>query len=243
MTEKLYWSDQTMKEFQAKVLSCEGNEIVLDRTAFYPRGGGQPADTGIIMRGGDQFTVSEVEKRGEDVVHTVSGENSLKPGDSVIGKIDWERRYSHMRYHTAIHILDGIVTQRHNDEGMLTGGQIYQDRARIDFDMADLTKEKVESLIEEANDVVRSGLKVYSKEIPGEEALAMPNISRTLPGRELLEKLDSIRIVVIDGLDEQADGGTHVSTTSEVGKIVFRKLQSKGRRNKRVEFYLEEVIS
>lgn len=243
VTEKLFWEDQTMKEFQAKVLSCEGEEVILDRTAFYPRGGGQPADTGVMRCNGSSFTVSNVEKRGDDVIHTITGENTLKPGDIVTGEIDWDRRYSHMRYHTAIHVLDGIITQRHNDEGMLTGGQIYQDRARIDFDMDDLTREKVESLIEETNEAIRSGLKVYSKEIPGKEALDMPNIFRTLPGRELLEKLEKIRIVVIEGLDEQADGGTHVSSTSEVGKIVFRNLKSKGKRNKRVEFILEDVTS
>lgn len=241
MTIKLYWADQTMKEFEAEVISSEGNEVVLDRTAFYPRGGGQPADTGTLTNNGTSLPVSNVEKKGDDVVHYIPENNSLKAGDVVKGTIDWERRYSHMRYHTAIHILDGVVTQKHHDEGMLTGGQIYQDRARIDFDMADLTREKIEGLIEEVNDVIKSGLRVYSKEIPGKEALSMPNISRTLPGRELLEKLDTIRIVVIEGLDEQADGGTHVSSTAEVGRMVFSKLQNKGKRNKRVEFVLEDA--
>lgn len=241
MTEKLYWKDQTMAEFDARVVSVDENSIVLDRTAFYPRGGGQPGDTGILVQNGNTYAVTAVEKKGDDVIHTLSDGQLPVIGEPVSGKIDWERRYSHMRYHTAIHVLDGIVTQRHNTEGMLTGGQIYQDRARIDFDMQDLTREKVQELIDEANDVIRSGLKVYSKEISSDEALKMPNISRTLPGRELLEKLENIRIVVIEGLDEQADGGTHVSNTSEVGKMVFQKLQSKGRRNKRVEFQLEDV--
>lgn len=240
MTEKLYWKDQRMREFSAVVLKSGEDGVVLDRTAFYPRGGGQPADTGLLKQNGSTFSVENVEKKGDEVIHVLSDGELPNTGETVQGAIDWGRRYSHMRYHTAIHILDGIVTQRHNDEGTLTGGQIYQDRARIDFDMSDLSREKVQELIDEANEVIGSGLKVYSKEISSDEALSIPNISRTLPGRELLEKLESIRIVVIEGLDEQADGGTHVSNTTEVGKIVFRKLQSKGKRNKRLEFVLED---
>lgn len=240
MTEKLYWKDQNIAEFEAKVVSVSENTVTLDRTAFYPRGGGQPCDTGMLASNERTFPVSSVEKSGDDVIHTLSSEPMPELGEVVVGKIDWNRRYSHMRYHTAIHVLDGIVTQRHGSEGMLTGGQIYEDRARIDFDMPDLTKEKIQELIAEANSVISSGLRVYAKVISSHEAMKMPNISRTLPGRELLEKLESIRIVVIDGLDEQADGGTHVSNTREVGRLVFRKLENKGKRNKRVEFFLED---
>lgn len=240
MTEKLYWKDQKMKEFYANVLSADNNGVILDKTAFYPRGGGQPADTGVLIQGDSKYEVTNVEKNGDNVVHILADGTLPKTGERIFGRIDWERRESHMRYHTAIHMLDGIITQRHGTEGTLTGGQIYQDRARIDFDMPDLTKEKVQEIIDETNEAMRTGMKVYSKDIASEEALNTPNISRTMPGKELLEKLDTVRVVVIEGLDEQADGGTHVSNTLEVGKIVFRKLENKGKRNKRVEFYLED---
>ncbi len=242
MTEKLYWMDQNLSEFEATVVEASDGRVVLNRTAFYPRGGGQPSDTGVLISGGVEYQVDNVEKSGEDVFHNIGGEELPSEGGRVTGKLDWGRRYSHMRYHTAIHILDGIITQRHGEEGTLTGGQIYSDRARIDFDMEGLTREKAEAIIEEANEVVRSGLKVYAKEIKSSEALGIPNLSRTLPGRELLEKLDTVRIVVIEGLDEQADGGTHVPSTSDVGKIVLTKMQNKGRRNKRVEFALEDHL-
>lgn len=239
MTQKLYWKDQNMNEFYANVLRADESGVVLDKTAFYPRGGGQPADTGILVQGDRTYNVKNVEKDGDDVLHIL--ENGARPsvGDKIFGRIDWERRRSHMRYHTAIHVLDGVITKNHGNEGTLTGGQIYQDRARIDFDMSDLTKEKAQEIIEEANRTINDGLRVYSREIDASEALNIPNISRTMPGRELLEKLDKVRLIVIEGLDEQADGGTHVSNTLEVGRIVFRKLENKGKRNKRVEFYLE----
>lgn len=239
MTEKLYWKDQKMKEFYANVVSAGEEGVILDKTAFYPRGGGQPADTGFLMQGDNRYEVTNVEKKGDDVVHIMANGSLPEPGERIFGKIDWGKRESHMRYHTAIHVMDGIITRKHGSEGTLTGSQIYQDRARVDFDMADLTKEKVLEIIEETNEAMKTGMKVYSKEIDSQEALNTPNISRTMPGRELLEKLDRIRIIVIEGLDEQADGGTHVSNTLEVGKIVFRKLDNKGKRNKRVEFYLE----
>ncbi len=242
MTEKLYWKDQKMTEFEAEVLEVANGKVRLDRTAFYPRGGGQPADKGTLRSGSLEYIVENVEKEGDNVLHEITGDLLPEEGAIVSGKIDWSRRYSHMRYHTAIHILDGVVTQLHGSEGTLTGGQMYQDRARIDFDMEDLTKEKAQQIIEEANKVVDSGLKVYSKEIDGEEASKIPNLSRTLPGRDLLERLEKVRIVVIEGLDEQADGGTHVSNTSEVGKLIFTKMQNKGRRNKRVEFSLEDHL-
>lgn len=240
MTEKLYWKDQNLSRFDGEVVDIVDGQVKLDRTAFYPRGGGQPSDTGTLKSNGSSYVVEHVEKAGDDVLHRISGDRLPEVGTRVEGEIDWNRRYSHMRYHTAIHVLDGVITQNHGSEGTLTGGQMYEDRARIDFDMEGLTREKVQEIIQEANGIIQSGLKVYAKEISGREALNIPNLSRTLPGKDLIEQLDTVRVVVIEGLDEQADGGTHVSNTSEIGKIVFTKLQSKGRRNKRVEFVLED---
>ena len=239
MTDKLYWKDMNLREFDARVESVDGNEIILDRTAFYAAGGGQPCDTGVLKNEGGQYRVTDVRKAGDDVIHVVESADGLSAGMAVHGIIDWDRRYSHMRYHSAIHVLDGIVTTRHGDQGLLTGGQIYQDRARIDLDMQDFSREAVEKILDECNSFIKEGHRIYQEEVPGEEARKMENLARTLPGRELINSLDTVRLIVIEGLDMQADGGTHVSNTTEIGKLVLNRIESKGKRNKRVEFHLE----
>ena len=238
MTEKLFWKDMYMREFDGVVSSVVGNEVVLDRTAFYATGGGQPNDTGVLVAGDNQVKVIDVRKSGEDIVHTVDNPDLLAPGMNVHGIVDWERRHSLMRHHSAIHVMDGIVTKRHGDQGLLTGGQIYQDRARIDLDMQDFSRELMEKIIEECNSFISEGHRIYQKEITRTEALQMENLARTEPGRQLINSLDSVRLIVIEDLDEQADGGTHVSNSREIGKIVLKKVESKGKRNKRVEFVL-----
>ncbi len=239
VTEKLFWKDMDLKEFDATVVSVEGNEVVLDRTAFFATGGGQPNDTGTMSCSSGDLKVLDVMKRGDEVVHVVEDPTGIKPGERVHGRIDWGRRYNHMRYHSAVHVMDGIVTKKHGDQGLLTGGQIYEDRARIDMDMQDFTREIVESILQECNQFISEGHNVYQKEITREEALQMENLARTEPGRQLINSLDTVRLIVIDDLDEQADGGTHVSNTREIGKLVLSKIQSKGKRNKRIEFTLE----
>ena len=239
MTEKLYWKDMNLKEFDATVTGINGNEIILDRTAFYATGGGQPNDTGVIVSGGGEYRVVDVRKDGDCVIHTLEDSTGLSVDDRIHGIVDWERRYSLMRHHSAIHVLDGIVTRRHGDQGLLTGGLIYPDRARIDIDMENFSREFVEQILGECNSFIQEGHGIYQRDIPREEAMKMENLARTAPGRELLNSLDSVRLIVIEGLDEQADGGTHVSNTLEIGKLVLNRIESKGRRNKRVEFRLE----
>lgn len=239
MTEKLFWDDMYLREFDAVVTAINGNEVVLDRTAFYATGGGQPNDTGTLESGDARVNVTDVRKAGDDIVHVVENPEMLSTGMKVHGVIDWDRRYSHMRHHSAIHVLDGIVTKLHGDQGLLTGGQIYQDRARIDVDMQDFSRELVEKILEECNGFSTEGHNIYQKNVSREEALKMENLARTEPGRQLINSLDSVRLIVIDDLDEQADGGTHVANSKEIGKMVLKKVESKGKRNKRVEFTLE----
>lgn len=239
VTEKLFWEDMYLKEFDGSVTVVNGNEVILDRTAFYATGGGQPNDTGVLKSGGVMVNVTDVRKVGDDVVHTVDQPELLKAGMPVHGVIDWDRRYSHMKHHSAIHVMDGIITKLHGDQGLLTGGQIYQDRARIDLDMQDFSRELVESILEECNSFMQGGHRIYQKNISRDEALKMPNLARTEPGRQLINSLESVRLIVIDDLDEQADGGTHVADSREIGKMVLKKVESKGKRNKRVEFTLE----
>ncbi len=239
MTEKLYFDDMYLKEFDAKVTKVEVGKVFLDRTVFYPEGGGQPNDTGYLTYGGKKIKVDDVQKEGDDIAHITEGSANVREGQEVHGVIDWERRYIHMRYHTAIHIIDGVVSKYHGNEALLTGGQIYEDRARIDMNIENFSREFVDKVIEETNSVIKEGHRIYPKNITREEALSMPNLARTEPGRRLIETLETVRLIVIEGLDEQSDGGTHVSSTSEVGKVVIKKIENKGRRNKRIEFVLE----
>lgn len=239
MTEKLFWPDMYLKEFDAKVLKINGNELTLDKTAFYPTGGGQPNDTGSIMSGDLSVRITDVRKEGDDVIHVSDQNVPFKEGDNVHGVVDWARRYAHMRYHSAIHVIDGIVSVRHGYSGLLTGSQIYEDRARVDINMDNFTKEFIDQIIEECNEFNSEGHRIYQREISREEALKLPELARTEPGRDLINSLDVVRTIVIEGLDEQSDGGTHVKDTKEIGKIVVDKIENKGKRNKRINFHLQ----
>ncbi len=236
MTERLYWNDPYMKEFEAEVEDVNENGVVLNRTAFYPTGGGQPNDTGTIECNGMLYNVIDVSKDGDTIFHKLDKIDGISKGSKVTGRINWERRYAHMRYHTALHIIDGVVYKKY--KGGITGGQIYADRARMDFDMA-IDKETVEKIISEAQKVVDENHDVVAKILSKDEAKGIEGLSRTDPGTELLAKLDSIRVIDIVGFDMQLDGGTHVAKTKEVGKIVLAKYENKGSHNKRITITLE----
>ncbi len=236
MTEKIYLEDAYAKEFDAAVVERKGNALILDRTVFYPTGGGQPCDTGVIESNGKTCKVIETKKDGEEVLHVIEGEADFNPGDSVHGRIDWERRYMHMRLHTAIHVLDAIMEKR--NAGVITGSQIYDDRARVDFNLPEMNREVASKILEDTQKVIDEGKRVYPKVLKKEEALGIENLSRTEPGRKLLESLEEVRVIVIEGFDMQMDGGTHVSNTKEIGKLVLAKFENKGSHNKRIEITL-----
>ena len=234
MVEKIYLMDSYLKEFRAKIRAIEGNRIYLDKTAFYPAGGGQPSDSGTIIDevNSKMASVIDVEKYGDDVVHIVEGEPSFATGSDVLCKINWNKRYAHMRYHTALHIIDGVV---HKDySGSITGGQIYDDRARMDFDVPGMDKAVMLSILEKAQSVIDESHKVAVKFLGKEEALSIKELSRTDPGNELLQKLDTVRVIDIEGFDMQMDGGTHVANTKEVGDLSMLNYENKGSHNKRV---------
>ncbi|MGC8710028.1 MAG: alanyl-tRNA editing protein AlaXM [Candidatus Micrarchaeia archaeon] len=238
MTEKLYWNDMYAKEFDAKVIAARGNELVLDKTLFYPTGGGQPNDTGRIIHNGVEYKVTDVKGSNDDIVHFLDNAIDAHSGDSITGIIDWERRYMIMKYHTAIHLLDAIIEKNYGS-GMLTGGQIYEDRARIDIDMQDLNREKAQEIIDTTNKVAAEGHEVIARFITRDEALKMPRLARTDPGSELIKNLDVVRVVEIKDVDVQADGGTHVSNTKEIGSIELSKYENKGKHSKRVEITIK----
>jgi misacylated tRNA(Ala) deacylase len=237
MTEKLYLQNSYIKETKSRLTASMDNNLEFDRTIFYPTGGGQPCDTGIIRVNGKTFNVIEVTKKEDTVLHRIDGE--LKGIDfEVMQEIDWNRRYSHMRYHTAIHIIDAVVHHSSGKYGMITGSQIYQDRARVDFDFPDFSRELAERIIEDSNKVVIEKHPILIREMTSEEALSIPDLARTEPGRELIKRLGVVRVIEIKGVDAQADGGTHVNNTAEVGKINLSGIESKGKRNKRMSIVL-----
>lgn len=237
MTEKVYLADSYAKELDAKVVRASQGRIVLDRTIFYPGGGGQPIDTGMLAADGRRLKVIAVEKDGDDIVHILEGDPGLREGESVRCVIDWDTRYACMRYHSALHLIDGVIETRYGS-GMVTGGQIYPDRARIDIDMQGLSKERVAEILEEVNKVAREGHPITAMEMTVEEALKIPRLSRTETGRKLLGTLKSVRVVDIGGVDMQADGGTHVKDTREIGKITLSAYENKGSKRKRIEITL-----
>jgi misacylated tRNA(Ala) deacylase len=163
----------------------------------------------------------------------------ITAGSEASCRIDWDRRYAHMRYHTALHIVDGIVHKSY--KGKITGGQIYSDRSRMDFDVPGMDRALAEQIIERSQQVADEGRNVVQKFLSKDEALAIPELARTVPGASLLSGLEEIRVIDIEGFDMQLDGGTHVANTREVGKIQLSKYENNGQHNKRVSIVLSQV--
>lgn len=237
MTEMLWYTDCYVNDWQAEVthVSADGTEIELDRTAFYPESGGQPADEGRIVSNDTVFSVLSSRKEGHKVLHKID-KPGLSVGDIVSCSLDWSRRYTLMRYHTACHILSRVIFNE--TDAMVTGKQIYIDRARIDFSLKDFDKENINSYEEKANEAIQKGFDVKWLVMPREEANKIENLVR-LQHRPLPETMAEVRVVDITGFDTQACGGTHVRNTNEIGKMKITKAENKGKENRRVEFVLE----
>ncbi len=234
-TVPLYMNDSYIKDFNARVREIRGQEIILDSTAFYPGGGGQPQDRGELHAGTTIFSVVEVRKDGDDILHKVT-EPIQTPPTQVHGLLDWDLRYAHMRHHSALHILSGVVYHQYGS--LVTGGQIYPDRARLDFDLEDLNPERLTMIEKEANQIVNEAKPVYVKFFSRDEAINIKTLLRTKINL-IPPHVKQIRVVDIEGFDAQADGGTHVRNTREVGAIRITKAQNKGKLNRRIEIALE----
>ncbi|MEA2037734.1 MAG: alanyl-tRNA editing protein [Nanoarchaeota archaeon] len=235
MAEALYLDDSYLKEFEAKVVSIKDNKFVLlDKTAFYPQSGGQPYDTGVLIRKSDnkEFKVVYVGKFSGEISHEVS-EPGLEEEDEVIGKIDWERRYKHMRAHTSAHILAESLYR--NSGALTTGNQLGDEKCRLDSNF-EYSPELIEKTFKEANEIIEKDLPVSVEYLSREDAEKIPNFTKLAKG--LPAEIKTVRIVNIGDYDKQADGGTHVKTTKEVGKIEFLEYNSKGKNNKRIYFRL-----
>jgi misacylated tRNA(Ala) deacylase len=231
MTELLYQTDSYRREFEARVIKAwpELHAVTLDATAFYPGGGGQPADAGTL----DGLRVSGIRREDGEILHVVDGD--LPPAGKVVrGVLDWHRRHQLMRTHTAMHVLCGVVFR---DFGALvTGGDMQPLKGRMDFEFPRLKRELVSTIEHSVNSEIMAGREVHVRILPRDEAFRIPDLIRTKI--DLLPKgIQEVRIVEIVGLDLQADGGTHVRNTSEVGRVHVSDYKSKGASNKRI--YLE----
>lgn len=235
MTELLYQTDAYLKEFDAEIVSIneEENALILNRTAFYPGGGGQPNDVGIFIINGQEVSVTKV-KRGN--LHIIEGDLPAV-GNQVKGLVDWERRYKLMRIHTAMHILCGVVWRDYS--ASVTGGNMEPLKGRMDFEFERMQKELVQEIEAKINAEVVAARDVAVAILPREEAFQIPDLIRTKINL-LPEGIPEVRTVELTGLDLQADGGTHVKNTSEVGHIRIPNYKSKGGINKRIYVELDE---
>lgn len=231
MTEPLYHSDSYLRDFEAAVtaVAAEENAVSLDRTAFYPGGGGQPCDFGTL--GGAR--VINVRRAGPDIWHILEGDLPAA-GSRVQGSLDWERRYKLMRTHTALHVLCGTVFRDYG--ALVTGGEMEPLSGRMDFEFERLQKDLVNVIEAAVNREVQAGREVRVQILPREQAFQIPDLIRTKINL-LPEGIQQVRTVEIVGLDLQADGGTHVRNTAEVGRIRVVDYKSKGAINKRL--YIE----
>jgi misacylated tRNA(Ala) deacylase len=235
MTEELFLTNAYLRRFEARVVALDGREAVLDKTAFYPGGGGQPADKGTLGVGPVRASVVDARREGGGIVHVL---DTAIPDTvrELNGELDWERRYAHMRYHTALHALSGIIWKAFGAK--VTGGQMRPDRARMDFSFpGEWTADVVGEIERLTNEALEEDRLVRVYELPREEALKYPDLIRTQINL-VPERVRTVRIVEIEGIDTQADGGTHVANTREVGELEITGHKSKGRQNKRVEFVL-----
>jgi misacylated tRNA(Ala) deacylase len=235
MTQALYMDNSYLKEFGAKVVSANGKYVVLDKTAFFPKGGGVEHDRGIIRKKDNkEFRVIYTGKFEGNISHEVDAEG-LMPGDEVHCTLDWERRYLLMRYHTAAHVLSGVLGREFNL--MMTGNQLTTEKGRIDFNMENMDAENIKTAVDRANQLIEQDLPVEIYYLTKEEAEKDPALFKLAIG--FPHNLEKIRVVDIKSFDAQADGGCHVKSLREIGRIVFQEAVNKGKNNRRVYFTLE----
>ena len=230
-THRLELDDQTLREWEAIVLSAGPDGIVLDRSAFYPGGGGQPPDHGVLLWGGVQTRIMDARKGDEVYLLPLDGDPLPPPGTAVRGAVEDPRRTALMRTHSGLHVLCGVVFR---DFGALvTGGNMEPLSARMDFNLESVPPGFKETVEDACNAELRLDRRIVVRELPREEAFQIPDIIRTATNL-IPEDVKEVRIVDIVGLDQQADGGTHVASTSQVGRISVVKVENKGKGFRRL---------
>ena len=244
--EQFCYTDAYLRSVAARVRNVETGDatlVVLDRTVFYPGGGGQPSDRGLLLRTADgrSWTVRGARKAGGEIVHELEPDGGDPPvaGDEVQADLDWARRHALMRTHTALHALCGVVWRDHG--ALVTGGNMEPGAGRMDFEFESMSGELVHAIEAAVNVELAAAREVRVNVLPRDEAFAIPDLIRTKVNL-LPEGIEEIRTIEIVGLDLQADGGTHVANTSEVGGIRVTGYESKGRINKRIRIELVEPV-
>lgn len=234
MTRTLFLEDSYLRECDATVASVkDGKYIVLDQTIFYPKGGGQPWDTGKILRHSEVFNVVYVGKFAGEISHEVD-HVGLEVGDKIHCVLNWNRRYKLMRAHSAAHVFASLLCS--GTGALITGNQLEEDKIRFDFSLEKYDREILVKYVEKANGLLGKDIPVKWYELPKEEALKIPGVVKM--AKALPPNVPRLRIVEIVGVDRQADGGTHVQNLKEVGQIMFLKTENKGKNNRRVYFTL-----
>ena len=235
MTDELAGRDAYAASAEGQVLEVLPEGVVLDRTVFYARGGGQPGDIGVIRYDGGEVEVTDTLRAGGKIFHIVENTELLEPGMAVEGRIEWDRRYLTMRTHTALHALSGVVWRDFGAK--VTGGNMEPGVARMDFELESMSIEFGREVERILNDELVRGYPAEVLFLARDEALKDPDLIRTKVNL-IPDYVDEIRVIDIVGLDRQADGGTHVRSTLEVGTVRVVKTESKGRANKRMRIEL-----
>lgn len=236
MTDEIFSRDAYQPSTEATVIRVSEAGVVLDRTVFYAHGGGQPGDTGTLRWDGGEARVADTVKSSGEVLHVLDpGAAPPSEGTAVTAEIDWARRHTLMRTHTALHALSGIVFTDYGAK--VTGGNMEPGVARMDFELDGISQEFGREVEQKLNAALQQDHPVHVSFLPRAEALADPDLIRTKVSL-IPESVDPIRVIDIEGLDKQADGGTHVHSTSEVGTVRVVKTESKGKANKRMRIEL-----
>lgn len=237
MTELIYQTDSYCKQFQAHVTAVNGAHVLFDRTAFFPGGGGQPADLGFVTApDGRKLELLGYHHNQGETYHTLAEDHGLEVDMEITGTLDWEHRYKIMRTHTALHMLSAIIWR--DFDAKVTGGNMKPGEGRLDFELERMEKQIVEAIAPCLAEEVAAARPIRVAILPREEAMQIPDLIRTKINL-LPPKITEIRTVEIEGLDLQADGGTHVANTREVGTVTITKYKSKGKNNKRIHIELD----
>jgi misacylated tRNA(Ala) deacylase len=236
MTEEICSTDAYARSCEATVVATSEDGPILDRTVFYARGGGQPGDVGVLRWDGGEVRVVDTLKRAGEVLHVVEG-SPPAVGTTVTAEIDWGRRHTLMRTHTALHCLSGVVFTGYGAK--VTGGNMEPGVARMDFELDSISVEFGREVEAALNARLAEDRPVRVSFVPRAEALADPDLIRTKVNL-IPESVDPIRVIEVEGIDKQADGGTHVRSTGEVGRVLVVKTESKGKANKRMRIELAE---
>ncbi|MCD4767349.1 MAG: alanyl-tRNA editing protein [Methanosarcinales archaeon] len=230
--EALYQKNCYLKESQATVESVKDDKfVVLDKTLFYPNSGGQPHDTGLLIKEEQEFPVVYAGTFNGMISHEVAIPGLVK-GDQVKVVIDWDRRYLFMKYHTACHILSAII---HNETGaQISGNQLGEEKTRVDFSLENFDRKQIQSYEAKVNGIIDQSLPVSIEILPRDEAFRIPSVVKLKDA--FPPEIEEIRVITISGVDRQACGGTHVANTCEIPHIDIFKAENKGKNNRRVYF-------